>query len=154
MEAPMRRVSAVALAATIALVFSSGFATPASAQTGVTAFEGARLIVGDGSAPIENATLLIDGARIVKAGPASNVQVPANATRVSLAGKTVMPMLIDTHVHLSPSREMLVRDLQRRAYFGVSAALSLGMDNYDLLDMRGQTVPGAARFFSAGRGIT
>jgi imidazolonepropionase-like amidohydrolase len=66
----------------------------------------------------------------------------------------VMPMLIDTHVHLSPTRELLTRDLKRRAYFGVSAALSLGLDNYDLLDMRSQTIPGAARFFSAGRGIT
>src|SRR6266567_9322953 len=59
-------------------------------------------------------------------------------SRVSLAGKTVMPMLIDTHVHLSPTREALTRDLQRRAYFGVSAALSLGMDKYEVLDLRGQ----------------
>jgi imidazolonepropionase-like amidohydrolase len=36
----------------------------------------------------------------------------------------------------------------------VSAALSLGTDNYELLDVRGQTIPGAARFLSAGRGIT
>ena len=36
----------------------------------------------------------------------------------------------------------------------MSAALSLGLDNYDLLDMRSQTIPGGARFFSAGRGIT
>ena len=41
-----------------------------------------------------------------------------------------------------------------RAYYGVSAALSLGTDSYELLDMRGQTIPGAARFLSAGRGIT
>jgi imidazolonepropionase-like amidohydrolase len=36
----------------------------------------------------------------------------------------------------------------------VSAVLSLGTDNYELLDVRGQTIPGAARFLSAGRGIT
>jgi imidazolonepropionase-like amidohydrolase len=63
-------------------------------------------------------------------------------------------MLIDTHVHLSRAREALVRDLRMRAYYGVSAALSLGTDGYEVLDMRGQTVPGAARFLSAGRGIT
>ena len=150
----MRRVNVVAFAATVALGFLAAFALPASAQTGVTAFEGARLIVGDGGAPIENAVLLVDGARIVAAGRAADVSVPAGATRMSLAGKTVMPMLIDTHVHLSPTRDAIMRDLQRRAYFGVSAALSLGMDNYELLDIRGQTIPGAARFFSAGRGIT
>ncbi len=59
--------------------------------------------------------------------------------------------------HTRPSgstREVLTRDLRRRAYYGVSAALSLGADNYELLDMRGQAIAGAARFFSAGRGIT
>jgi len=150
----MRRVNVVAVAATVALAGFAGLADPARAQTGVTAFEGARLIVGDGGAPIENATLVVDGARIIQAGRAADVQVPAGAARVSLAGKTVMPMLVDTHVHLSPSREALTRDLKRRAYYGVSAALSLGTDNYDVLDIRGQTIPGAARFLSAGRGIT
>src|SRR6476660_9199613 len=150
----MRRVNVAALAAAVALGCLAAFAPPARAQTGVTAFEGARLIVGDGGAPIENAVLLVDGARIIAAGRAADVSVPTGAARVNLAGTTVMPMLIDTHVHLSPTRDAIMRDLRRRAYFGVSAALSLGMDNYELLDIRGQTIPGAARFLSAGRGIT
>jgi imidazolonepropionase-like amidohydrolase len=153
----MRRMNPIALTATIALGVLAGLPAAARAQapaTGVTAFEGARLIVGDGGVPIENATLLVDDAKILQAGKAADISVPAGAARVSLAGKTVMPMLIDTHVHLSPTRELLMRDLKRRAYFGVGAALSLGLDNYELLDMRGQTTPGAARFFSAGRGIT
>jgi imidazolonepropionase-like amidohydrolase len=65
-----------------------------------------------------------------------------------------MPMVIDTHVHLGPTRDALIRDLRMRAYYGVGAALSLGTDNYEVLDLRGQTIPGAARFLSAGRGIT
>jgi imidazolonepropionase-like amidohydrolase len=153
----MHRVSVVTVAATAAFGILAGFAMPAHAQapaSGVTAFEGARLIVGDGRAPIENATLVVDGTRIVQAGGAADVRVPAGAARVSLAGKTVMPMLIDTHVHLSPTRELLTRDLKRRAYFGVSAALSMGTDNIELLPMRNETIPGAAKFFSAGRGIT
>jgi imidazolonepropionase-like amidohydrolase len=117
-------------------------------------FEGARLIVGNGSAPIENASLVVQGTRILQAGRAADIRVPAGATRVNLAGKTVMPMLIDTHVHLSPTRERLIRDLRQRAYYGVSAVLSMGTDNIELLPMRSETIPGAARFFSAGRGIT
>jgi len=153
----MRRVNAVTLTATIAIGVVAAIAGPARAQApaaGVTAFEDARLIVGDGSAPIESATLVVDGARIVQAGAAADVRIPAGAARVNLAGKTVMPMLIDTHVHLSPTRDKLIRDLKMRAWFGVSAALSMGLDPYDLLDIRNQTIPGAARFFSAGRGIT
>src|SRR5207253_4203599 len=135
-------------AATAAAAVVAAIAGPVRVQaqaTGVTAFEGVRLIVGDERAPIEAATLVVDGARIVAAGTAAEVQVPAGATRVNLAGKTVMPMLIDTHVHLSPMRDALLRDLRRRAYFGVSAALSLGMDKYELLDVRGLIIPGSAR---------
>ena len=111
--------------------------------------------LGDGRAPIENATIVVDGARIAQVGRAADLKVPAGATRVSLAGKTVMPAIIDTHVHLSQEREALTQDLRRRSYYGVSAAMSLGQDVGDLpFQMRAQTLPGAARFFTAGRGLT
>ena len=148
----MHRLNVIAVAILVTFCFLAGFAVPTSEQS-VTAYEGARLIVGDGRV-IENATLVVDGAKIAQAGAAADVRVPAGATRVNLAGKTVMPMIIDTHVHLSDTRDALIRDLKMRAYYGVSAALSMGTDPYDLLDMRGQTIPGAARFLSAGRGIT
>jgi imidazolonepropionase-like amidohydrolase len=151
-EVPMRWVNVVAVAAVVTLGLLASVALPAHAQS-VTAFEGARLIVGDGRV-IENATLVVDGTKIAQAGGAADVRVPAGATRVSLAGKTVMPMVIDTHVHLNRTRDALLRDLTLRAYYGVSAALSLGTDGYELLDLRGRTIPGAARFLSAGRGIT
>ena len=141
----MRKVSSLLLATTVGVLIAGS----ASAQ--VTVFEGARMIVGDGRV-VDNATIVVNGARIVQAG--AGVQAPAGATRVNLAGKTVMPMIIDTHVHLSGTREKVIVDLKRRAYFGVSAALSMGTDNLDLLSMRSENIPGAARFLSAGRGIT
>jgi len=151
----MHGVKAI-FAATLA-VAALGSAVPTSAQVpgGVTAFEGARIIVGDGSAPIDNGTLVVEGAKIAQVGKAADVRVPAGATRVNLAGKTVMPDLIDTHTHLSQSREALVKDLKQRAYWGVSAAMSMGTDETTAeLDMRGQDVPGLARVFTAWHGIT
>jgi imidazolonepropionase-like amidohydrolase len=139
----MRLMKARALAS-IALL--AGFAAPAFAE--LTAYEGARLIVGDGRV-VENGTLVVDGGRIAQVASA-----PAGAKRVDLKGKTVMPMIIDCHVHLTTTREGLLRDLRARAYWGVSAALSMGLDGFDNLDVRKQALPGAARFFSAGRGIT
>jgi len=130
------------------------------AQTpAVTVFEGARIIIGDGRAPIENATFVVTGNRITQVGRAGDVKAPSGAMRVNLAGKTVMPMIIDTHTHLSQTREMLINDLTRRAYFGVSAAQSLGQDTTDVsFQIRAETaagkIPGAGRFFTAGRGIT
>jgi imidazolonepropionase-like amidohydrolase len=125
----------------------------------VTVFEGARVIVGDGRPPIENATFIVSGNRFTQVGRAPDVRVPANATRVNLAGKTVMPTILDTHTHLSQTRPMLIDDLKRRAFYGVSAAQSLGQDTTDVsFQVRAETaagkIPGAARFFTAGRGIT
>ena len=115
---------------------------------GVTAYEGARLIVGDGSDPIDNAMFLVRDGRITQVGRAGDVQVPEGATRVALAGKTVMPAIIDTHIHArSQMRETLLEDLQRRAYYGVAAAMSLGQDVGDVpYQVRGEVIPNAARF--------
>jgi len=148
----MKKSNPVAVAVIVAFGFLNGCTTPPSGKP-VTAYEGARLIVGDGRV-IENATLVVEGEKIAQVGRAGDVRVPAGATRVSVAGKTVMPMIIDTHVHLSSGRDALIQDLKRRAYYGVSAAQSLGTDGYELLELRGQAIPGAARFRSAGRGIT
>ena len=134
----------------------------ASAATGlgqapatVTVFEGARVIVGDARAPVENASFVVNGSRFVTLGRTGDVRAPAGATRVNLAGTTVMPAIIDTHTHLSQTREALNDDLRRRAYFGVGAAMSLGQDTTDAsFQVRSQTMPGMARFFTAGRGIT
>jgi imidazolonepropionase-like amidohydrolase len=143
----MRQKTLIAIAA---LLLAGCASTPSGP---VTAYEGARLIVGDGRV-VDNATLLVAADKVAAAGAAGEVRVPTGATRVNLAGKTVMPMILDTHVHLGSTREALVRDLRQRAYYGVSTALSLGTDSYDVLDLRGHAMPGTARFLSAGRGIT
>jgi len=120
----------------------------------VTVFEGGRVIVGDGKS-IDNATIVVTGDRITQVGPAASIKAPAGATRVSLAGKTVMPAIIDTHVHTSTTAPELENDLRQRAHFGVGAALSMGLDGTDATAaQRAKTTPGLARIFYAGRGIT
>ncbi len=143
----MHRLS-IGSVAIIALGILAGWSAEAGAQ-GVTAFEGARIIVGDGRV-VENGTLIVSGPKITQIGGT----VPAGATRVNLAGKTVMPMLIDAHTHLSTTRDKLVLDLRQRAYFGVGAALSLGTDSFETLDLRNKDTPGMARYFSAGKGLS
>lgn len=130
-------------------------AAPAAPATDVTVFEGARIIIGDASAPIENGTFIVEDDRFVAVGATGSVDIPAGATRVDLNGATVMPTIIDTHVHLSREREPLIEDLQRRAYFGVSAAMSLGQDEGDVpFQVRAENISGAALYRTAGRGIT
>ena len=136
-------------------VFSALPSAQAPAGARVTVFEGARLIVGDGRGPIENASFVVDGTRFAQVGRTGDVRIPTGATHVDLKGKTVMPAIVDTHTHLSRERAALVDDLQRRAYFGVGVVMSLGQDPGELpFQIREETIPDAARFRTAGRGIT
>jgi imidazolonepropionase-like amidohydrolase len=126
-----------------------------SPQAGATVFEGARLVAGDGRAPIEDSAFVVDRNRFTEVGRKGHVNVPAGAARVDLTGKTVIPAIIDTHTHLAATRPALVDQLQRLAYYGIAATLSLGQDAGDLpFQVRAETIPNAARFRTAGRGIT
>jgi imidazolonepropionase-like amidohydrolase len=134
---------------------------------GIILFEGARLITGDGSVPIENSAFLIENNRISKVGKKGQVQAPAGATRVDLAGKTVMPGIVDAHSHpgytnIKTNRteketytlENLVDHMKRMAYYGIAATMSLGVDRGDIpFQVRAKPAPGAALLFTSGPGI-
>ena len=84
------------------LIIAAAWSLEVRAQNagGATLFEGARLIVGDASAPIENSAFLVQGDAITWVGRRGERQPPAGAARVDLSGKTVMPALIDGHNHI------------------------------------------------------
>lgn len=57
-----------------------------------------------------------------------------------------MPAIIDTHKHLSGSRDALIDELQHFAYYGIGTVMSLGTDDGDLpFQMRNETLRDAAR---------
>jgi imidazolonepropionase-like amidohydrolase len=72
----------------------------AFAQSTPVLFEGERLIIGDASAPIENGALLVQNGRILAIGAAGSVKAPGSVNRVDLTGKTVMPAMINVHLHI------------------------------------------------------
>jgi imidazolonepropionase-like amidohydrolase len=121
----------------------------------VTVFEGARLIVGDGSAAIEDSAFIVQNGRFTAVGRKGQLKVPAGAARVDLTGKTVMPAIIDAHKHLAVTRDALVDQLQHLAYYGIGTTMSLGQDTGDeVYKVRAETNSNAARFHTAGRGLT
>lgn len=71
----------------------------ADKPTGVVALTGARIITMSGDQVIDNGVVVIRNNRIAAVGAANSVQIPADAQRLDLAGKTVMPGLIDIHAH-------------------------------------------------------
>src|SRR6476469_4173020 len=87
----------------------------------VTVFEGARLITGDGSAPIADSAFIVENGHFTAVGRKGQLKAPAGAAHVDLTGKTVMPAIIDAHKHLSPKRSELIEQLQQLAYYGIGA---------------------------------
>ena len=155
----------------LCLFLASACSAPPEAQPPATPratlFEGARLIAGDGSTPVEDSAFLVEDDTITRVGRRGEIQAPAGATRVDLSGKTVMPALVDAHSHLGYTRvkdnntsaqnftrENLVDHLNRYAYFGIAATLSMGVDRGELpFELRASPPAGAALFRTAGRGI-
>jgi imidazolonepropionase-like amidohydrolase len=72
-----------------------------TATAGSTAIVGATVIDGNGGAPIADAVVLIDGARIAAVGPRAAIRIPDGARRIDAGGRWMVPGLIDTNVHLS-----------------------------------------------------
>ena len=64
------------------------------------AIRAGRLIDGKSDQPITNALIVIEGDKIVEAGPASEVKVPSDALIVDTSGRTMLPGLIEAHGHL------------------------------------------------------
>jgi imidazolonepropionase-like amidohydrolase len=160
---------------------SSGSAQQPAATPRVTIFEGARLIVGDGSAPVERSAFIVQSNKITAVGRAGELQAPAEAVRVDLTGKTVMPALVDTHSHLGYfdevtnkemtddfSRARVLDHLDRFAYTGHALTYSLGSDAPNFIDARYSDDPKTfvdlrdeseqdsftgARYLTVGRGL-
>jgi imidazolonepropionase-like amidohydrolase len=126
----MRKTS---LVSAVALLLA--FARIADGQT--TAFVGGRVIDGAGRV-IDNGVVVINGAAISAVGPLST-PIPADATRVDLNGKTILPGIVNAHGHLAATtglqsdpnfytRDNLLRQLRTYAIYGVTTVFSLGDD--------------------------
>ncbi len=139
----------------VAALCAGPVAGGAQQSSGVTVYEGARLIIGDGSAPIENSAFIVQGDRFTEVGRRGQLKVPSGAARVDLTGKTVIPAIVDAHTHMPTERPALANVLEHKAYYGVGALMSLGSDAGDLaFEVRQQPIPGAPLLRTAGRGIT
>src|SRR5438477_5994527 len=64
------------------------------------ALVGGMLLTGYEVPPIHHAAILIEGDRIVQAGPSSEIKIPSDATVIDTSGRTMLPGLIETHGHL------------------------------------------------------
>jgi imidazolonepropionase-like amidohydrolase len=142
--------------------------TPIVTERGrLTALRAAALFDGSSSTLVRDPLVLIDGGTIVAAG--SGVPAPAHADVTDLGGATLLPGLVDTHVHLafdaSPdpvghlasqneaeTLDAMIRAGQAALRGGVTTVRDLGDRDYLSLGLRGQ--PGMPAIVAAGPPIT
>lgn len=165
------RMTACRTGIAIATLASTALLAAQPGGARVIVFDGPRVIVGDGTAPVETARIVVRDGRIGDIGPRDSIAAPAGATRVDLTGRTVMPMLVNVHGHIgymkgattdkaNYSRESVLNDLRRFTYYGVGVFQALGTDRADTEirirnEQRSGILPDAAlaTLFTAGTGI-
>jgi len=120
------------------VLFMTGCRSPAPTITPITV-RGVTLIAMDGTAPMEDATVVVRGNRIEVVGPTGHVRVPRDATVIDGTGKYLVPGLIDLHVHLSKARKS---SLGLFVINGVTTVRDMGGDHRELLEWRRQVRTG------------
>jgi imidazolonepropionase-like amidohydrolase len=165
----IRRRYAFALLTALAYgVFCFAYPKPQSPSNRAVLYEGARLIAGDGSAPVESSAILVENGVITRIGSKGTISASRGASRIDLTGKTIMPVLVNAHGHPgfqrdltytaeNFTRETIMNDLNRALYFGVAVVQSQGIERGDVTyQIRSDQEAGrlgGARLRIAGRGI-
>ncbi|MDT7727624.1 MAG: hypothetical protein QOI21_4200 [Actinomycetota bacterium] len=123
-----------------------------------------RLIDGTGAAPVQDAVLVVDQGKIVGtfAGQAPEGLVPADAEVLDLPGCTILPGLIDSHVHMNfPGNGLLLEDIMTEpegvlvatATFAAAKALAAGVTTVRDTGCVHSTVFEVRRALELGHGI-
>ena len=146
----------------VASLGATAYSQPRTTSPAVL-YGGARLIIGDGSAPIEGGAFVVRSGLITAIGQQGAIQAPAGSTRLDLTGKTVMPAMINVHVHIgyegytswgaeNYTPQNVLDHLQREAFYGVGVTQTVGSSPTDASiefqrDQQAGKFPPASRFF-------
>ena len=128
----------------------------ASEGSGALALVGAQLIDATGRPPVADSVVVVRDGRIESAGARDATPVPEGAETVDLTGKTIIPGLVNLHVHYREGPEEIERQFRSQLHYGVTTARSTGSDTPDrvayLLGAAGRA--DAPRTYTAGMGFS
>ena len=152
----MRRLCVVAIGLAVALTGCGERAAPV-VEPGGLALVGGQLIDGTGSPPVADSVIVIRDGRIESAGPRDTTAVPAGAEVIDVIGKTIIPGLVNLHVHYRGGPEDIERQFRSQLYYGVTTGRSIGSDSPEavafLLEANAGR-PGFPRAYTAGLGFS
>ncbi|MGE0449962.1 MAG: amidohydrolase family protein [Vicinamibacterales bacterium] len=87
---------------TLAILVALSIASAASGQERILVLQGGTLIDGTGRPPIADAVVVVAGGRIRAVGRRGEVAIPDGATVMQTDGRTILPGLVDMHLHTRP----------------------------------------------------
>jgi len=104
---------------------------------GTVVYRDATIFDGTGAAPAGGRSLVVDGDRLTQVVATEDLVVPDDAVVVDLAGRFVIPGLIDSHQHLAtpPDRAQAETWLRRMLYGGVTAIRDMADDLRQIADL-------------------
>jgi hypothetical protein len=102
------------------------------------AFEHVRVFDSEHAVMLEDQTVVVDGERIVLAGPAATTKLQRDAERIDGKGKTLLPGLFDMHAHAQPLDGLL------NIASGVTTVRDMGNDIDELAKLQKQWETGEA----------
>ncbi len=140
------------------LVFAAcGGSAPPEFETGGLALVGAQLIDGTGAAPVADSVVVIRDGRVESAGSRDAIPIPEGAEVVDATGKTVIPGLVNLHVHYRGGPETIERQFRTQLYYGVTTARSIGSDSPEAVSFLLEANAGRPDFpraYTAGMGFS
>ena len=152
----MRRLRVLALGLVLILTGCGESAAPV-AEPGGLALVGGQLIDGTGAAPGADSVVVIRDGRIENAGARDATAVPAGAEVIDVTGKTIIPGLVNLHVHYRGGPEDIERQFRTQLYYGVTTGRSIGSDSPEavpfLLEANAGLL-GFPRAYTAGLGFS
>ncbi len=101
-----------------------GFKKAMAEPKGMIALVGAKVITMKGEQVIENGVVLTDGKHIKAVGAQADVQIPEGAKIIDVAGKTIMPGIIDAHAHGGQGSDEIIPEQNWKNLAGLSLGVT------------------------------
>ena len=139
------------------IVVACGDGSIPTIEAGRLVLIGAQLINGTASAPVRDSVIVIHNGRIESAGARDITAVPAGAEVIDVTGKTIIPGLVNLHVHYRGGPEDIERQFRTQLYYGVTSARSIGSDSPEVVPFLLEANagrPGFPRAYTAGLGFS
>jgi len=127
--------------------------------SGTVVLRGARILTMNGTEVIENGDILVTDNRIAAVGRRGQVTIPSGARTIDVAGKTIMPGLIDVHAHIWPAwniHKTQVWEYLANLAYGVTTTRDPQTATTDVLSYRDMVETGqmiGPRVFGTGPGV-